>query len=268
MSSSRILFPQFRDEQSANRYPFADSASLVGADGLKIDNDVFIDASFFGIGLGGRLYLSAVIVSSQTVTFTIGDPASTTRLTGSYAILTPPENGVVELFDGYGRPGGMLLGSPAVRNEDNTIREVSSLLRFSTWSIGEHRFTVDATEFVSTVVIPANEPGVRALIPETGQLQTGDVWLVGNNGIVLRAEGENVIRVDIIGAPLFKRLVCAPQTEFPTKKFLRTVSGCGPDEFGNFIFTATDKQVNNPTIRIYPTNSGTLTFDTIGPSVT
>lgn len=264
MTSSRILFPQFRDEQSANRYPFADSASLISTDGLKIDNDMFVDASFFGIGVGRQVYLSSVTISAQTATLTIGDASNVTQLTGSYDILNPPDNGVVNFVDAYGRPGGILLATPTVRNEDGTIQQVSTLSRFSAWNPGQHRFNNDTTEFVSTVVIPANEPGVRALTPETAQLQTGDVWLVGKNGIVLRAEGEHVIRVDIVGVPLFKRLVCAPQTEFPTKNFLRTINGCGPDEYGNFIITATDKNVPHPTVRIYP-NNGTLAFDTIGP---
>lgn len=266
MTSSRILFPQFRDEQSANKYPFADSATLLSDSGLQILPDTFIDASFFGIGMVRRVYLSAITVSAQRVTFSIGDADAAYQLTGSYDVLNPPDNGVIDVSDEYGRPAGILLATPAVRNEDGSIREASTLIRFSSWAQGRHLFTVAAAEFVATTVIPANEPGVRALIPETEQLQTGDVWLIGNNGIVLRAEGDHIIRVDIVGVPLFKRLVCAPQTEFPTKSFLRTINNCGPDEFGNFTITATDKNVPHPTIRIYPNNS-TLTLDTIGPPV-
>lgn len=266
MTSSRILFPQFRDEQAANRYPFADTATLISSSGLQILNDTFVDASFFGIGVGRRVYLSSITVTAQRVTFAIGDANKATQLAGGYDVLNPPDNGVVNITDEFDRPAGILLAAPAVRNEDGTIREPSSLVRFSSWAVGRYTFTVDAAEFVATTVIPANEPGVRALIPETNQLQTGDVWLIGKNGIVLRAEGDHVVRVDIVGVPLFKRLVCAPQTEFPTKSFLRTINGCGPDDFGNFVITATDKNVARPTVRVYP-NNNTLTLDTIGPPV-
>lgn len=253
MTSARVLFPQFRDEQSDSKYPFADSGTLAADTGIKIDNDLFIDASFFGVDAGERVYISSIVVTTQTVTITIGDFASPVRMTGSYAVFSPPENGVINFTDTYGRPAGIMLAASGECN----------LARFSSWPLGQHNFTIEATEFVSTVVIPAKEPGVRALTPDPQKLQTGDVWLVGGNGIVLRAEGDHVIRIDIIGVPLFKRLMCEPRTTFPTKTFLQTINNCGPDEYGNFTITATNKSVNHPAIRIYP-NNGKLTIDTIG----
>lgn len=253
MTSARILFPQFRDEQSASKYPFADDATLTSTTGIRIDNDLFIDASFFGINLGARIYISSVVVAPDAVTIVIGDESNTAQLAGNYSTFDPPTNGVINFVDSYGRPAGMLL----VRNS------VCALSQFSTWPVGQHNFTLTATEFVASVVIPAREPGVRALTPEPQQLQTGDVWLIGNNGIVLRAEDEHTIRVDVVGVPLFRRATCDPQTNFPTKQFLRTINGCGPDEYGNFIITATSKAVNNPAIRVYPTD-GTLKITTIG----
>lgn len=253
MTSSRILFPQFRDEQSSSKYPFADSATLLSDNGIKIDNDLFTDASFFGVGVNERVYISSIVVTAQTVTITVGDAANSTRMTGSYSVFNPPETGVIAFTDLYGRPAGTLLIG---KNECDRIK-------FSTWPIGQHSFKITATEFVSTVVIPAKEPGVRAITPEPQQLQTGDVWLVGNNGVVVRAEDDRTIRVDIIGAPLFKRLICEPQTTFVAKPVLRTINGCGPDSYGNFIITATNKTVNHPTTRIYP-NNDTLTIATIG----
>lgn len=266
MTSARILFPQFRDEQSASKYPFADSATLLSGTGFKIEPDAFIDASFYGIGMSRRVYLSAITVTAQTTIFTIGDETSPNQLTGSYENTAPPENGVIPLADVYGRPAGMLLAAPTVRNEDGDITRVSALAQFSAWSLGLHTFTAAAAEFTATVVIPANEPGVRALIPETNQLQTGDVWLVGKNGIVLRAEGEHVVRVDVVGVPLFKRFVCAPQTEFKTTRYLRTINGCGPDAFGNFIIRTENTLTPRTNARVYP-SGGALTINTIGPQV-
>lgn len=253
MTSARILFPQFRDEQSASKYPFADSTTLTADTGVRIDNDLFIDASFFGIGFGEQVYISSIVVTAQTVTITVGDISTPTRATGSYLVFEPPANGIVNFTDIHGRPAGVLLAAAGECN----------LAKFSAWPVGQHNFTITATEFVSTVVIPAKEPGVRALTPDPEQLQTGDVWLIGNNGVVLRAEGDHVIRVDIIGVPLFKRLVCEPQTTFPTKTFLQTINNCGPDEYGNFTITATNKSVDHPAIRVYPNNNA-LTIATIG----
>jgi hypothetical protein len=257
MASSRILFPQFRDEQSSSRYPFVDGATLASnTTGLIISADLFVDASFFGIGGAGKLYLSAVTVSSQNVTITIGDTGASGKFFSTFNALSPPADGRLNFQDAYGRPAGVMITDPSRGGTE-------ALTVFSSWALGTHRFNQDATEFVSTVVIPAAEPGVRALLTADETLHTGDVWLIGKGGVVIRAEGDDVIRVDIVGEPLFKRFVCAPQTEFPTRTFLRTINGCGPDEFGNFIFTATDKLVDNPAIRIFP-NNDTLTFTNVG----
>ncbi|NDE17728.1 hypothetical protein EBZ80_22650, partial [bacterium] len=103
--------------------------------------------------------------------------------------------------------------------------------------------------------------------PETKQFLTGDVWLVGDQGVVLRQDGPGVIRVDIVGVPLFKRFLCEPQSEdFPTKRYIKTINGCGPDEFGNFTFTATNQLAPDAVLRIY-VDGDTIVIDTVGRSV-
>lgn len=257
MSGARILFPEFRDEQSASRYPFADSATLQSDTdaSLSIAPDTFIDAAFFIIGGQQRVYISAITATTQTLTITVGDVEQANRATTTYNQLAPPADGVLLFKDQYGRPAGMLLSTPA------------ALARFSGWNVGTYEFTLAETEFVSSVVIPANEPGVRALRPETKQFLTGDIWLVGDQGVVLRQDGPSVIRIDIIGVPLFRRFLCEPQSEdFPTKRYLKTINGCGPDEFGNFTFTATNQAAPDAVLRIYA-DGETIVIDTVGRSV-
>lgn len=255
MADARILYPQFRDEQAASRYPFTDTATLVSTAGaLTIDAALFIDAVFFAIGGTARVYISSIVVSADTVTINIGDQNTTTILSGSYAVLSPPTNGVVSFSDSYGRPGGSLVATK------------TGLANFASRDIGTYSFTMLATEFVAAVVIPANEPGVRALMPATGELMTGDIWLVGDQGIVLRWEAPNTIRIDVIGVPLHKRFVCEPFGSFPTKKFLKTINGCPADEYGNFTITATNQSINDAVLRVYP-RDGTLVIDTVGRSM-
>jgi hypothetical protein len=104
--------------------------------------------------------------------------------------------------------------------------------------------------------------------PATKQFLTGDIWLVGDQGVVLRQDGPSVIRVDIVGVPLFRRFLCEPQSEdFPTKRYLKTINGCGPDEFGNFTFTATNQAVADSVLRVYA-DGETIVIDTVGRSVT
>jgi hypothetical protein len=271
MAGARILYPQFRDEQSASRYPFSDSATLRGAraDGVEVEiaADTFIDGVFFIIGGADGLYLSSITVAAQKITIAVSDAGFLKNVTADYNPLSPPVNGIINFFDVYGRPAGSLLSTPL------------NLARFSAWAVGTYSFAAAATEFVATVVIPANEPGVRALRPETKQFLTGDVWLVGDQGVVLRKEATtladtNVIRIDIIGVPLFKRFLCEPQSEsFPAKNYLKTINGCGPDIYGNFTITATNAEFDantqataNTVLRVYPDN-GTIVIDTASRSV-
>ena len=255
MSDARILYPQFRDEQAASRYPFTDTATLVSTAGtLSIDSALFIDAVFFPIGAAAQLYISSIVVSADTVTINIGDPNTTNLLSGAYAVLSPPTNGTVTFSDAYGRPAGALVATKI------------GLANFASRDIGTYSFTRAATEFVASVVIPANEPGVRALMPATGELMAGDIWLVGDQGVFLRWEAPNTIRVDVIGVPLYKRFLCEPYGSFPTKKFLKTINNCPPDEYGNFTITATNQAVADTVLRVYP-RDGSLVIDTVGRSM-
>lgn len=256
MSGARVLYPQFRDEQSDSRYPFADRASLLSTERkLDVGRDTFIDATLYPIGGTRQAYISAIIVTPRLVTIQIGDPAVKNRATTSYNPLSPPEDGVLSLQDGYGRPAGALLSTPL------------ALSRFSGWPAETHTFAVTATEFVATVVIPAREPGVRALTVDGKDIFTGDAWLIGSRGVVVRAEDAQTVRIDIIGEPLFARYICDPINRFQPKNFVRTLTingvTCGPDDYGNFVFTATGHGAPDTILRIYP-QDGVVKIDTVG----
>lgn len=257
MAESRILFPEFRDEQGDSRYPFVDGATLRSQDGtVVIANNAFIDASFFGIDVTGRLYLSQISVTPQTVTVIIGDSAEPVKLTAQYDPATGPENSVLTFFDAYGRPAGMLLSDPL------------NLSKFNSWFPGIYTFTVAATEFVSTVVIPSNAAGVRGVLFDA-EFVYGDMWLIGDAGVVIRKEAdtESTIRIDVVGEPLFDRFICEPLGDFPAVPYLKTINGCGPDQFGNFIITATGKNVSDPVLRVAPQNNA-LVISVVGRSYT
>lgn len=256
MAEARILYPQFRDEQSDSRYPFADSATLAPVSGrLTIAPQTFIDATFFVIGGDARLYISSIAVTDDTVTIVVGDANTPARATGEYSIAAIPTNGLVSFFDIYGRHVGSLLSSP------------NELAGLADNELGQYTFTFNATEFVASVVIPANEPGVRGVLAAGSPLLTGDILLVGDRGVVLRHEEPNIIRVDIIGAPLYQRLLCDQYGDFQSKRFLKTINGCPPDDFGNFTITATGALAADAVLRVYPQNE-TLVIDTAGRSFT
>lgn len=261
MAASRILFPQFRDEQSDSKYPFADYVTLTAPDGeLQIAKNAFIDAAFYLIGAGERLYLSEIEITEINVTLTVTSVSGAFAATTTYDWRTPPANGVLNFFDANDRPAGMLLA------------DLENLRQFRGWGLGAYVFPVTATEFAATVVTPAKEPGVRAIKTGAETFLTGDVWLVGDTGVVLRATpGDiNVIRVDVVGVPLFKRYNCADaQSVFPPKRFVKTINNCPPDIYGNFTITATEKNLANgrddTVLRVYPELSGVV-FEALGRS--
>lgn len=257
MTESRILFPEFRDEQAASRYPFVDNATLQSQDGtVRIANNAFIDASFFGIDVVGRLYLSQISVTPQTVTMYVGDQDEPLKLKAEYDPAVGPENSILSFYDAYGRPAGTLLSDPL------------NLGKFNSWFPGNYTFTVAAAEFVSSVVIPANASGVRG-VNFSDNLIYGDMWLIGDAGVVIRKEEntDSTIRIDVVGEPLFNRFICEPLGDFPAQPYLKTINGCGPDRFGNFTITATAKDVADPVIRIAPQNNA-LVVSVVGRSYT
>lgn len=258
MSGARIIFPEFRDEQSDSLYPFADGVTLRASTGLTIQRNSFLDAYIYAINATGRAYVSSIFVDLTSVTITIGANNSANVCTGSYNPTDPPDSGAIDLVDGYGRPAGIIVAT----------KETLSL--FGGWPAGLHEFTVAATELVASVVCPAKEPGVRGLLVN-GELLTGDVWLIGDQGVVLRQTSPNTIRVDIVGDPLFKRALClnedgTPISAFVPKPFLRTINNCGPDAYGNFNLTIASPDVPDSILRIYPDN-GVLKIESVGSKV-
>lgn len=260
-TAARILFPDFRDEQGDSRYPFIDSAQLVADDGTtSIKRDTFIDAVFHVIGAGSRIYISSITVSTQKITITFGDEINPDVAATEFIPnpIAAAESGGLAVHDSLGRPAGTLI----------VTKENLSL--FTGWRVGRYEFDISATEFVSTVVIPAKEPGVRGVMPATKELITGDLWLIGADGVTLRHEGnqdgKEIIRVDVVGSPLFKRLACVPYDRFQAKNFVRTINNCPADEYGNFTLTATGHEVDDTVLRITQSD-GIIFIDAIGRKV-
>jgi hypothetical protein len=243
MAGARIIFPEFRDEQADSKYPFADTASLQTAgDGLELPRDGIIDAAIYAINGSARAYISRIVVDGNNVTIAVGDETSFDLARVTYSPLNAPSNGHLYLQDTYGRPAGLL------------ILTKFCLALFGGWPVKTHVFGMTDSEFVSSVVVPARESCVRAIQSENEfNFLTGDVWLIGGDGIVVRQESEAVVRIDINGEPLFKRLLCEGGDEpYEPGPFLQTINGCGPDEYGNFNITAMGQNTPDTVLRIYP----------------
>lgn len=230
---------EWRDETKLVRYPFTDTSTLTTTDNLLFDQSSVYDASFYVIGWNKRLFITSIEIYSdpnKIVKINIGD-VSTPSI--AFATLDPfniPE--IIRFEDNDARQAGLMVVDPV------------AMSFIQTWSPGEHNFRSNA-EFVPSVVLPMPTKTVTALKDSSGNLVSGDVWLVGEEGVVLRLESGK-IRVDIVGDPLFKRREYENTDEFPTPRFVKTINGVPPDDFGDFKIVVGDFIVNDTILRVYP----------------
>lgn len=249
----RIIFPEFRDELEFTHYPFADGTTLTASNTRQLlEEDTFLDASLYPVGGSVQLYISEIIVNPRLVTIWFSDRVTNRICSTSFDPLAPPDE--LEVQDTIGRPAGILV-SEAIR-----------LSRFSAWDSTTHTFTVQATELCAACVIPTPETGLRGFLTEDGDLVSGDIWLVGDNGVVLRQDGACTVRVDVVGDPLFVRKLCTPIDLFQTPNFLRTINNCIPDEYGDFKLEVGANENAQTIMRINPVEDG-LRVEAVGDLV-
>jgi hypothetical protein len=257
------MHEQWREQHQASRYPFSDSASLVTTEGVAIAIDTLLDAQIYPIGGTSRMYLSSVVVGSAGVTLYIGTVAAPALCSTTFDPLSPPDN--LRLEDSYGRAAGIL------------ISETLRLARFQAWAVGTHTFERSSTEFAAAVCVPTPEIGIRGLVTEAGDLFTGDIWILGEDGVVVREDPVEstpeapVIRVDVVGDPLFRRALCQGTAESPigavelfeAVNYLQTINNMPPDAFGDFKITGGSNEAVDSILRVYPTPDG-LRFEAVG----
>ena len=239
MGLTREYGQEWRDQVKPTKYPFTDTSTLLTSDNLSFDRESVYDASFYIINWNSRLFLTSIEVYSdpnKLVRLNIGD-VSTNK--AAYADIDPfniPE--IIRFEDTMGRQAGIMVVDPV------------SLSFLQSWSLGAHTFRANA-EFVPSVVTPMPAGYVTSLKDANGNYISGDVWLVGDNGVVLRSEGDQ-IRVDIVGDPLFKRREYDDPDMFPTPRFIKTINNYEPDDYGDFKIVVGDYQARDTILRIYP----------------
>lgn len=244
---AKHLFQSWRNEQSKVKYPFADTATMTNGV-VTFLNSLFIDGRLYPIDGGPRLYISEVNRAVDVVTLTLRSENSEDLATASFQIASPPANGVLAFADQYGRPAGVLVSTS------------SELAIFGTIAQGAYSFTIDQTELTAAVVVPMPDAGIRGIVTADGDIIAGDVWLVGENGVVLRKDGD-ALRIDIVGNAFAKRARCEDEQEAEISDDegallpycpLLTINGYPPDDYGNFELRVGGNQVQQPILRIEP----------------
>lgn len=255
---AEIIFPEWESQNSQTAYPFQAGASLSNA-AVFIPDGVLIDAILYPIGATGTLRLSGVDVAFETVTIWIGDDNNANLASGTFAL--PPQTGQISLNDAAGRPAGLIVASQSL------------LSVFAGWGTGTQTFTAAQTAFAATVCVATAETGVRGILLDDGTLLTGEVWIVGGEGVVLNTTDTGAVRVDVVGDPLFRRALCIPQAAFATPSFVKSITivdsdqslTLTPDAYGNVGITVNNDLAVDTVLRIRPTSDGNV-FELVGPS--
>jgi hypothetical protein len=272
---SQVRHPEWRQSLEETKYPFEPSAPLINAAGKEIPPDSFLDAHLYPIGGGASMYLSKVVVTTASVTFHIGDASTDSLASGSISNSEPFSS--VRLKDSYGRPAGIL------------VSETFRLGVFWSFGNGTHEFSSTMSPFVATVCMPTPQIGVRGVQLPDGSLLTGPVWLVGEDGVVFTKETSeepatcdaaaktlDVIRIDVVGDPLFKRRLCDPKALFTTPNFIKQIKvingsaewTCSPDDRGFFSIQGNDSLAGDAALRVRIDSDGGLEFFVAGSSNT
>lgn len=252
-----IRHPEFIKELENTNYPFVATATLSNGTDTFLEG-TFLDAHLYAVSGTRRYYLSRVIVSSSELQIIIGDANNSARLTGTVSL--PISSGTVKLVDEYERSGGVLVSEPA------------RLSLLTAWGVGEHIFERDQTEFCITCQVPVPDAGLTGIRLENGELLSGKVWLVGEDGVVLRTENiadsqgnpVEVLRVDVVGDPLFLQRLCNQEELFTPVNPVRVIRikqgeytyDCLPDDQGNFNIQMNDSLAADAALRIRTTPEG------------
>lgn len=240
----QLLFPEFREEQQVSRYPFGDNCLLTTDDDLVLDPGLFLDASLFPVGDYPQLAIQMITVTYSKITITIGNDTAPDLLVAEYNPLEPPE--AITLYQDE-RVGGVL------------VPDLTLLATLQSWSPGEHSFPAGSAEFVPSVNLSCPDTGVLGLVLANGDTVSGDVWLIGDGGVVLSSPEDNVIRVDIVGDPLFRRRQCETEdTHFVTPSYLKTINTVPPDYLGNFQILVGSLLHLAPALRVEPEGANGL----------
>jgi hypothetical protein len=244
--SAGIVFQEWRDQNVSSKYPFSDNASLTNG-AVTLPKSLFTDARVYAIGALGRVYLSRIKTSVNSVEIWFGDDNTQELAVGRFELTAVPDN--LPLVDPYGRPAGILVSS------------VAQLATLASWGSSEITFTADQTELTATAVVPTPEIGVRGFIVE-GELFTGDVYLMGEQGVYLTLQ-DGDIRVDIIGDPRAKARFCEQLFDYKAPRLIRTINGYRPDRYGEFKLVACANIATDTALRIEAQEAG-LGFKLIG----
>jgi hypothetical protein len=147
--------------------------------GITLPNDTFTDAIFYPIGLVEQLYITSI--DPVTNTITVADTANDTikgTSTNTFG------SGIHYFYDELGRHVGSLTTGQGIYDV-----------------IGSLTFDPASATLEGAIVYPQNQPGLRGIRLSDGTVLTGEVTLIGRDGVMLATNNDGTIRVDVVGTP-------------------------------------------------------------------
>ncbi len=257
---TNIRHPEYRRELENTKYPFIPSASLSN-ETVSFLEGTFLDAHIYSSSDNFRVFISQVNITSTSVTLILSNDELEEIARGTFSV--PVELSAIQLLDPFQKPAGILISEP------------SRLGLISAWGIGEYEFEPGATEFCVTCCMPVPQPGLRGLRLENGDILSGKIWIIGDDGVVVNTEtktnkaGElvEVMKLNVVGDPLYLQKLCDPENLFTPVNAVREIAvtqdgeelhNCEPDEHGNFNIQMNDGLVADPALRIRTTPDGIL----------
>ncbi len=259
-------FLEFRKEREQTNYPFSTRAALVNRDGATILQGTILDLCLHPYGGREGAYLSRVDVDADSCTLVFGDAGSAERCSTTFSLVSPPAE--AQVVDGNGLPAGVVVSEPV------------RLAGLQSLGLGSHAFDPADTEVCAGCVISEPEPGLRGFLLDDGSVVSGDVVLLGDDGVVLEVEnasedacedGGQIIAVHVVGDPLFKRRVCGPDDLFTTPRLVKSIKvehpdgefTIQPDGFG-FVQLSVHNGRQADTALVFKTQGSTLDVKVVG----
>jgi hypothetical protein len=226
--ATEIRHPEWRDSHSPTKYPFSDTATLVSETGEVILDGIFLDASLYPFGAEDGVHISSIERTIENnIVITLSDDSALPLASAKFQL---DELNTIDSDDmAFSQTGKFTSKCSTISDEDDDyllkftdthgfsagvmVANLTMLKTFVGWAIGLHRFDPDAAEFIASTVVPTPDKGVRGFELPDGTVVTGEVWFYGERGVTLTCEqdsfGNNIIRMDVVGDPLFKRAACA-----------------------------------------------------------
>lgn len=160
---------QWRNKNAYRAFPIADDASWVTSSGLDVSSGIFSDAVITPIDPDGSVHVSSINFEDGTVT--ISDDS------GVIASATIQQE-VIEFYDDYSRHIGIIV-------LDESFHDLA----------GNLTFPAHALPLAPTAVAPQVQEIVRGFILPDGDVVTGDVQFVGQDGITVTTESTDAQKV-------------------------------------------------------------------------